>query len=263
MNEEFISACCEGVKCSVCSKPATHKIGEEIQNDDPFPNRHNLTAYVCTEHFNMVLKPYLKKSQNFKCLENERYGEKHCTEQCAVCSRYKDNDLIEMLQEHKCSRIEVAQCTNSLCVHLGRCSKKNQKQFVDWNEYNLDQLVTHLKNEFGGRSSGTSKAVFELIKHYEQTKWISVDDRLPEIKDDDSSDLVFCVGRKGTHRHEPDCGYIEYEIMQYVKLEKPDMKNSKGEWIQYGWSNRWWDNNPDLYAVEYWMPLPKVKPYKK
>lgn len=56
-NQPFISQSCIGETCSVCKQPATHKLGEEIASDDPNPNRHNLTAYVCTEHFNQVLKP--------------------------------------------------------------------------------------------------------------------------------------------------------------------------------------------------------------
>jgi hypothetical protein len=28
-------------------------------HDDPFHNRHNLTAYVCRRHFDVVLRPYL------------------------------------------------------------------------------------------------------------------------------------------------------------------------------------------------------------
>ena len=50
----FVSATCEGEVC-FCGSPAVRKIGEEIPYDDPMPNRHNLTAYVCAEHFAMVL----------------------------------------------------------------------------------------------------------------------------------------------------------------------------------------------------------------
>lgn len=50
----FISTSCEGEICTLCGRPAGAKIGEEIAWDDPFPNRHNLTAYVCTEHFSML-----------------------------------------------------------------------------------------------------------------------------------------------------------------------------------------------------------------
>ena len=60
-NKEFISRCCIGEKCSVCGNPATDKIGEEIMPDDPHPIRHNLTAYVCKNHFNMILRPRLWK----------------------------------------------------------------------------------------------------------------------------------------------------------------------------------------------------------
>jgi hypothetical protein len=51
----FISGCCEGEKCSVCGKPATNKLEETIFYDDPYPMRHPLTAYVCKEHFRMIV----------------------------------------------------------------------------------------------------------------------------------------------------------------------------------------------------------------
>lgn len=54
MTNTYISGCCEGEKCSVCNHEATHKIGEEILFDDPNKMRHNLTAYVCCEHFQML-----------------------------------------------------------------------------------------------------------------------------------------------------------------------------------------------------------------
>jgi hypothetical protein len=50
----FVSASCEGESCSICGKPATHKVGEEIMWDDPQKCRHNFTAYVCCEHFQMI-----------------------------------------------------------------------------------------------------------------------------------------------------------------------------------------------------------------
>lgn len=55
MTPHHVSGSCEGERCSVCGAPATHKLGEEIPDDDPHPNRHNLTAYVCCAHFGMVL----------------------------------------------------------------------------------------------------------------------------------------------------------------------------------------------------------------
>lgn len=53
----FTSACCGGETCVVCGEPAAAKIGEEIMPDDPLPHRHNLTAYVCREHFAMLFHP--------------------------------------------------------------------------------------------------------------------------------------------------------------------------------------------------------------
>lgn len=48
----FVSATTIGEKCFMCGKNASHKVGEEIANDDPFLNRrHNFTSYVCCEHF--------------------------------------------------------------------------------------------------------------------------------------------------------------------------------------------------------------------
>jgi hypothetical protein len=34
---------------------AFHKVGEEIFDDDPNPVRHNLTQYVCCDHFQMIM----------------------------------------------------------------------------------------------------------------------------------------------------------------------------------------------------------------
>ena len=47
----WISVSCGGENCSMCGAPATHKVGEEIQWDDPNKMRHNFTAYVCCNHF--------------------------------------------------------------------------------------------------------------------------------------------------------------------------------------------------------------------
>jgi len=54
-SEHFVSKSAYGELCSVCNEPATHKLGEEIMWDDPHKERHNLTAYVCCEHWTMIL----------------------------------------------------------------------------------------------------------------------------------------------------------------------------------------------------------------
>lgn len=53
----FVSASCGGQKCHIagCGKPAAHKVGEEMFDDDPHPIRHNATAYVCCEHFHFIM----------------------------------------------------------------------------------------------------------------------------------------------------------------------------------------------------------------
>lgn len=50
----FVSATCAGVMCRICGQQATHKIGEE-QGFDDTRIRHTLTAYVCCEHFTLVM----------------------------------------------------------------------------------------------------------------------------------------------------------------------------------------------------------------
>ena len=52
---------CTGEKCRICGGPpfqfATRKVAEVILSDDPMPLRHELTAYVCEEHFAMIFGP--------------------------------------------------------------------------------------------------------------------------------------------------------------------------------------------------------------
>jgi hypothetical protein len=54
MGSGFVSKYCKGEKC-FCGKVATHKIEETVFDDDPLPNRHELTSYVCDGHFNLVM----------------------------------------------------------------------------------------------------------------------------------------------------------------------------------------------------------------
>lgn len=53
----FVSGCCDGEKCRVCKTAATHKVEETIFDDDPQQIRHPLVAYLCCEHFSMVVGP--------------------------------------------------------------------------------------------------------------------------------------------------------------------------------------------------------------
>jgi hypothetical protein len=51
----WVSPSCDGERCRICMRQATHKVGEEIPADDPLGvGRHNLTAYVCCGCFAMV-----------------------------------------------------------------------------------------------------------------------------------------------------------------------------------------------------------------
>jgi hypothetical protein len=53
---EFVSGCCKGELC-FCGEAASHKVEETIFFDDPLPQRHPLTAYVCDKHFRHIMGP--------------------------------------------------------------------------------------------------------------------------------------------------------------------------------------------------------------
>jgi len=74
----------------------------------------------------------------------------------------------------------------------------------------------------------------------------------PKLQKMGESDLVLCVDHKGTHPE-----WLQYELMKWVKLDNPDIMDHKGQLIYYGWSNRWWDRNPDLYEITQCTPLTK------
>ena len=52
----MVSKACVGEHCW-CGDPAVKKVGEEILFDDPMPRRHNLTAYICAEHYTQLMGP--------------------------------------------------------------------------------------------------------------------------------------------------------------------------------------------------------------
>jgi hypothetical protein len=56
MSERFVSSACLGERC-FCGAPGEHKVEETIQFDDPFPQRHPFTAYVCHRHFCQFMGP--------------------------------------------------------------------------------------------------------------------------------------------------------------------------------------------------------------
>lgn len=59
MSKPFVSVSCHGEHCSFegCSASAEHKIEETIFADDPLQHRHELTAYVCHDHFKAIMGP--------------------------------------------------------------------------------------------------------------------------------------------------------------------------------------------------------------
>jgi hypothetical protein len=52
----FVSVTCGGELCW-CGKPAVRKVGEEFAYDEPNPERHNLTRYICAYHFAELMGP--------------------------------------------------------------------------------------------------------------------------------------------------------------------------------------------------------------
>jgi hypothetical protein len=59
-DEVFISRCCGGETC-YCGKPAEHKVEETIFYDEPMPNRHPLTSYICHSCFVTLMGPAAKR----------------------------------------------------------------------------------------------------------------------------------------------------------------------------------------------------------
>lgn len=58
--EHFVSRTCQGEPCGPCHRQlvhtlATHKVGEEIPPDYPGIATHNLTQYVCCQHFREIM----------------------------------------------------------------------------------------------------------------------------------------------------------------------------------------------------------------
>lgn len=68
ITEHPVSPSCGGEICR-CSEPATHKIGEEIQDGS---HRHNFTAYVCYRHFNEAVRSYLARGAYEVCYLPEK-----------------------------------------------------------------------------------------------------------------------------------------------------------------------------------------------
>lgn len=68
--QPMVSGCCEGEKCSICGEPTTQKVAQ-VQFDDVPSIGHGYTAYLCTEHFNLVMgiKPKEKEIEPYMMLK--------------------------------------------------------------------------------------------------------------------------------------------------------------------------------------------------
>lgn len=78
----FLPKSCKGVKCMVvgCRELASHKVGEENiwwghEGDDEYPahqqfeRSHNLTTYLCEEHFKFVMT----RETEYNTIEDNRF----------------------------------------------------------------------------------------------------------------------------------------------------------------------------------------------
>jgi hypothetical protein len=66
------SRACIGEMCW-CGAPAAKKVGEEILFDDPKPARHNLTRYICAQHYAQLMGPLGAKQVGIET-HSERSG---------------------------------------------------------------------------------------------------------------------------------------------------------------------------------------------
>lgn len=107
---EFISETCKGEKCTVCGKDAYGKVGEEIRFDDPNPIRHNLTAYLCKEHFIMVLKPHEYKKQQSKVEEALKQELTIVNDLKVISAKIKDRtaEFVVEVEEEVPQKIELS-----------------------------------------------------------------------------------------------------------------------------------------------------------
>lgn len=68
------SRACVGEKCW-CGAPAAKKVGEEVLFDDQEPHRHNLTSYVCAEHYAQLMGPLGAKQVGLTAALNPSTGD--------------------------------------------------------------------------------------------------------------------------------------------------------------------------------------------
>ncbi len=64
----YVSKDCVGKICPIdkCGQDATHKINEEMLDEEPNPERNNLTSHVCCEHYQSIFGFMANK----QCKEN-------------------------------------------------------------------------------------------------------------------------------------------------------------------------------------------------
>ena len=78
MSEVFVSDTCMGETCW-CGQPAVRKVGEEFAPDEPNPIRHNLTRYICAEHYAQLMGPAGARQVGITPVVPAREGEVVCT----------------------------------------------------------------------------------------------------------------------------------------------------------------------------------------
>lgn len=106
LNNINISPSCYGVKCMVegCQNLSSHKIGEELDTEQSAMT-HNLTSYVCEQHFNLVMD----RDEQYKSYDSRFHTD----------SKYIRYEL----QERKYS----ANCIKGIYIHVDEKGKQHEK----------------------------------------------------------------------------------------------------------------------------------------
>ncbi len=71
--------------------------------------------------------------------------------------------------------------------------------WLDWNTLSLDQMVSHLEQEFKYSSTGTAKCIHHLVEFYHQNKKYNLRDRIEEALAKYWYDMEYCHIDKNDH----------------------------------------------------------------
>lgn len=105
----MVSAACQGERCW-CGQPAAKKVGEEILFDDPMPRRHNLTSYICGEHYAQLMGPLGAEQVGYTRTMHSA-SPTPATWRCVTC---------KLTVQSEC---EPKRCEECGCRHFAKCDE--------------------------------------------------------------------------------------------------------------------------------------------